>query len=64
MSLQKINKKTFKSPFNNPLKHSTTDTERNISFREHDARTQCQVMVRPFYTFLLILPVGLQLETT
>jgi hypothetical protein len=67
MSLQKINKKAFKSPFNNPRKHSPSDPERKISFQEHEARIQCQVMVRLFYSLPSSLPlasVSWQLETS
>jgi hypothetical protein len=54
MSLQKNNKKTFKSPFSNPPKHTARDPERKISFQEYEAKTQWQVMVRHFYSLPLI----------
>lgn len=48
MSLQKINKKPFKSPFNNPVKNSASHPQKQIPLRKHEDATQDQVMVKLF----------------
>jgi hypothetical protein len=59
MSLQKINKKPFKSPFNNPPKNSATHPQRQIPFCKHEDTTQDQVMVR-FLFLIIIIPTRLR----
>lgn len=46
MSLQKINKKPFKSPFNNPAKNSASHPQKQIPLWKHEDATQDQVMVK------------------
>jgi hypothetical protein len=46
---QKINKKPFKSPFNNPVKNSASYPHKQIPLRKHEDPTQDQVMVKHFH---------------
>jgi hypothetical protein len=52
MSLQKINKKAFKSPFNNPVKNSASHPQKQIPLRKHEDASQDQVMVKLFISNL------------